>query len=87
MTKQGESLQIVGPKNTFPEVSLIEPAQSGYLMLAIEIDHRPPIGFFLESRRKKNFWTGSRTLRQHWHTVKMSWTPAFSKPLSSPRAR
>ncbi|MDG1457934.1 MAG: hypothetical protein P8Q92_08630 [Pseudoprimorskyibacter sp.] len=72
MTKQGETLQIVGPKNTFPEVSLIEPAQSGYLMLAIEIDHRPPIGFFLESRRKKNFWTGSRTLRQHWHTVTMS---------------
>ena len=53
MTKQGEALQIVGPKNTFPEVSLIEPTQSGYLMLAIEIDHRPPIGFFLESRRKK----------------------------------
>lgn len=55
MTKQGETLQIVGPKNTFPEVSLIEPTQSGYLMLAIEIDHRPPIGFFLESRRKKKF--------------------------------
>ena len=54
MTKQSDSLKIVGPKNTFPEVELIEPAQSGYLMLGIEIDHRPPIGFFLESRRKKH---------------------------------
>ena len=49
MTTQGETLQIVGPKNTFPVVSLIEPTQFGYLMLAIEVDHRPPIGFFVES--------------------------------------
>ena len=49
MTTQGETLQIVGPKNTFPAVSLIEPTQFGYLMLAIEVDYRPPIGFFVES--------------------------------------
>ena len=53
MTTQSETLQIVGPKNTFPEVSLIEPTQSGYLLLAIEVDHRPPIGFFVESGWKK----------------------------------
>jgi hypothetical protein len=35
MATQGETLQIVGPKNTFPAVSLIEPTQSGYLLLAI----------------------------------------------------
>ena len=53
MTTQGETLQIVGPKNTFPAVSLIAPTQSGYLLLAVEVDHRPPIGFFVESRCKK----------------------------------
>ena len=53
MNKPGEALQIVGPKNKFPEVTLIEPAKSGYLLLAIEVDHRPPIGFFIESGRKK----------------------------------
>ena len=53
MTAQGETLQIVGPKNTFPAVSLIAPTQSGYLLLAVEVDHRPPIGFFVESRCKK----------------------------------
>ena len=31
MTTQGETLQIVGPKNRLPAVSLIEPTQSGYL--------------------------------------------------------
>ena len=53
MTTQGETLQIVGPKNTFPSVSLIAPTQSGYLLLAVEVDHRPLIGFFVESRCKK----------------------------------
>ena len=53
MTTQGGTLQIVGPKNTFPAVSLIAPTQSGYLLLAVEVDHRPPIGFFVESRCKK----------------------------------
>ncbi|MFT4715376.1 MAG: hypothetical protein ACI8YI_000259 [Paracoccaceae bacterium] len=62
MTKQVESLQIVGPKNKFPEVSLIEPTQSGYLMLAAEVDHRPPIGFFVASRRKKRLLGTLKTL-------------------------
>lgn len=61
MTTQGETLQIVGPKNTFPAVSLIEPTQSGYLMLAIEVDHRPPIGFFVESGRKKKLLAQLKT--------------------------
>ncbi|MGB7205633.1 MAG: hypothetical protein WBD37_09205, partial [Anderseniella sp.] len=64
MKDQGETLQIVGPKNKFPEVSLIEPAHSGYLLLAIEVDNRPPIGFFIESKAKKKLLDRLKTLAQ-----------------------
>jgi len=47
------TLQIVGPKNTFPKVTLVDPTNSGYLLFALEIDRRPPIGFFIESQHKK----------------------------------
>lgn len=62
MNTQVETLQIVGPKNTFPAVSLIEPTESGYLLLAIEVDHRPPIGFFTESGRKKKLLAQLKSL-------------------------
>lgn len=52
MHEENGTLTIVGPKDRFPEVTLMEPVQSGYLMLALEVDHRPPIGFFIQSRRK-----------------------------------
>ncbi len=64
MTNQSDALQIVGPKNTFPKVSLMEPAQSGYLLLAIEVDHRPPIGFFVESASKKKLLNTLKALSQ-----------------------
>jgi len=51
--KAGGTFQIVGPKNTFPKVALVDPANSGYLLFALEIDRRPPIGFFIESQQKK----------------------------------
>lgn len=52
MNAQDTSLKIVGPKDQFPEVTLIPPVQSGYLMLALEVDRRPPVGFFVQSKRK-----------------------------------
>lgn len=64
MTKMHETLQIVGPKNIFPEVSLIEPTTSGYLLLGAEVDRRPPIGFFLTSRRKKRLLGKLKTLAE-----------------------
>ena len=51
--KAESTLQIVGPKNTFPKVALVDPTNSGYLLFALEIDRRPPIGFFIESQHKK----------------------------------
>lgn len=45
-------LQIVGPRDQFPKVTLIEPTETGYLMLALEVDRRPPIGFFVQSEKK-----------------------------------
>mgnify|MGYP001574312911 FL=1 len=51
--KPGDTFQIVGPKNTFPKVNLVDPTNSGYLLFALEIDRRPPIGFFIESQNKK----------------------------------
>ena len=47
------TFQIVGPKNKFPKVTLVDPTNSGYLLFALEIDRRPPIGFFIESQLKK----------------------------------
>jgi hypothetical protein len=54
--KMVDTFQIVGPKNTFPKVTLVDPSNSGYLLLALEIDRRPPIGFFIESQLKKKFY-------------------------------
>ena len=51
--KLRDTFQIVGPKNTFPKVTLVDPSNSGYLLFALEIDRRPPIGFFIESQIKK----------------------------------
>lgn len=64
MSEKANTLRIVGPKNQFPEVSLIEPTQSGYLLLAAEVDHRPPIGFFIQSRRKTQLIQSLKTLLQ-----------------------
>lgn len=45
-----ESLTIVNNDARFPRVKLVEPASSGYLHLAAEVDRRPP---FLPNSRKK----------------------------------
>jgi len=51
MTKSTtENLTVVNEDARFPRVSLVEPASSGYLHLAAEVDKRPP---FLPSSRKK----------------------------------
>ena len=54
--KKENTFQIVGPKNIFPKVTLADPTNSGYLLFALEIDCRPPIGFFIESQLKKKFY-------------------------------
>ncbi len=64
MNAQNTELKIVGPKDQFPEVTLIEPVQSGYLMLALEVDRRPPIGFFIQSRRKTRVLKKLKALSQ-----------------------
>ena len=51
--KLENTFQIVGPKNIFPKVTLVDPTNSSYLLFALEIDRRPPIGFFIESQLKK----------------------------------
>ncbi|MBO6900410.1 MAG: hypothetical protein JJ864_03605 [Rhizobiaceae bacterium] len=38
---------------TFPKVSLMEPNGRGYVLLAGELDRRPPFGYFVESAVKK----------------------------------
>jgi hypothetical protein len=47
------TLTIVGPAHRFPKVTLIEPTRSGYILLALEIDHRPPFAYALESGNKR----------------------------------
>ena len=50
---QIDKIQVVSYENNFPKVKLVNPSNSGYLLIALEIDKRPPIGFFIESRKKK----------------------------------
>jgi hypothetical protein len=56
--EKSPDLTIVGAADEFRKVELIEPTPSGYLMLALEIDRRPPFAYFLESAGKR------RTLEQ-----------------------
>ena len=49
----GAKLNIVGPTGVFPEVDLIDPPSSGYVLLALEVDRRLPFAYGFESRRKK----------------------------------
>lgn len=43
----------VGPEGKFPKVRLMEPTTHGYVLLVAEVDHRPPVAFFIESAGKK----------------------------------
>ena len=45
------ALTVVNSDARFPRVRLVEPASSGYLLLAAEVDRRPP---FLPNSRKKH---------------------------------
>lgn len=62
-TKQNRTanMNIIHNKK-IPKVSLIEPNTSGYLLFALEVDHRPPIGFFLESKKKQKILRNLKTL-------------------------
>lgn len=42
----------------------MEPVQPRYLMLALEVDYRPPVGFFIQSRRKTRLLRDLKTLAQ-----------------------
>lgn len=46
-------LIVLPNSGAFPEVTLIEPSSEGYILLALEIDRRPGLLYWLESPRKK----------------------------------
>jgi len=52
-SKSTADLKIVGPTGRFPKVTLVDPTTSSYLIFALEIDHRLPVTYFLESHAKK----------------------------------
>jgi hypothetical protein len=52
-TKQNQTINLnIIHNKKIPKVSLIEPTNSGYLVFALEVDHRPPIGFFFGKQEK-----------------------------------
>jgi len=63
-TKQNQTVNvnIIRYNKKIPKVSLIEPTSSGYLLFALEVDHRPPIGFFIESKKKQKILRNLKTL-------------------------
>ncbi len=53
LSEDQPELKRVGPRDRFPKVKLTVPSGHGYLLLAAEVDHRPPFGYFIESGRKR----------------------------------
>jgi hypothetical protein len=64
VNKESHALQIVGPKDLFLEVTLIEPVQPRYLMLALEVDYRPSIGFSSKAGARRAFYGTSKPWRR-----------------------
>ncbi len=48
-----QDLVLIPGAGAFPQAPLIAPSPAGYLLLALEIDHRPPFLFALASRAKR----------------------------------
>jgi hypothetical protein len=51
MTQSG--LVTLPESGRFPRVKLVEPTPHGFVLAAFEIDRRPPLGYVLESRAKR----------------------------------
>ena len=84
-TKQNQTakLNIVHNKK-IPKASLIEPNTSGYLLFALEVDHRPPIGFFLESKKKQKILRNLKTLVANLNDKKIIDATLFKTILMPP---
>ncbi|AXI48540.1 hypothetical protein C1J03_22615 [Sulfitobacter sp. SK012] len=87
MNGHTNTLQIVGPKDQFPKVTLMEPVSSGYVMLALEGDHRPPIGFFIQSGRKTRLIGDLKALAQSLWTKRDVLDVSVFKALIVPPGR
>lgn len=48
-----ETLVRLPERGHYSKAHLVEPVESGYILLASAVDRRPPFGFFLESARKR----------------------------------
>lgn len=59
--ERNSELTIVNAHLNFPKVHLCPPNESGYFLLALEIDHRAPL-FITESKKKKEMIKKSKTL-------------------------
>ncbi|MEE9454195.1 MAG: hypothetical protein V3V13_07425 [Paracoccaceae bacterium] len=53
LTNTKPDLKVSGAENQFPKVRLVAPTGHTFVILALEIDHRPPLFAFWESRAKK----------------------------------
>lgn len=57
-----DQLRIAGKPGRFPQVELIEPNPFGYILLALEVDHRPPAAYIFESAGKKRLLSSLKQL-------------------------
>ena len=48
-----DELVVLADAGTFPRVELAEPSTAGFVLLAFEVDRRPGLLYFWQSRRKK----------------------------------
>lgn len=53
-----DELIVLPNSGAFPKVELIEPSRKGYILLALEIDRRPGLLYWLESAHKKQLLKG-----------------------------
>lgn len=57
VTDTSHNLKIVGPKNKFPKVTLVEPNTSEYVFLGLSVDRRLPFTYGFESGKKSRVLT------------------------------
>ncbi len=50
---ENDELVVLPNSGAFPKVNLMEPSKHGFVLLALEVDRRPGLLFWLESGRKK----------------------------------
>lgn len=69
MHQQVSDLRVVGPSHRFSKVALIKASPCGYLLLAAEVDRRPPFAYRFQSTAKRDLLECLKDFETTAHTM------------------